>query len=422
MTAEVVIANKSAIALAADSKVTISGSRMSKTYDTVNKLFTLSKVHPVGIMIYGNADFMGYPWETLIKNYRINKNSHCEDTIQDWSNDFQKFVSSFGEISEDDQINNIISLADASFSSVIDEADNISFSRGVSVGTDDYKDILKECFLMRSISITDQVPWISGSKSKKFIKKFGDLVDKIRDSFVGEFKDSELTDAADAYISAQIMYQKSSPLASGIVIAGFGDKEFFPSYVSLECDGYVGESLKIWKEGDLQVCRQKTGAMRAFAQGEMVQRFMTGLDPNLGATLMTAFGEVLNQNCQEVLHKYGLNKFKNKITEEKVSDAVHKSMSTLINNVSEYTQRAYSSPIVQMISLLPKDELANLAESLVGLTSLKRRVSSDVETVGGAIDVALISKGDGFVWVKRKNYFPGELNHQFLQNYMRSVD
>jgi len=63
---------------------------------------------------------------------------------------------------------------------------------------------------------------------------------------------------------------------------------------------------------------------------------------------------------------------------------------------------------------LPKDELAAVAEALVNLTVFKRRVSMDVETVGGPVDVAVLSKGDGFVWIKRKHYFRPELNPQFL--------
>jgi len=31
------------------------------------------------------------------------------------------------------------------------------------------------------------------------------------------------------------------------------------------------------------------------------------------------------------------------------------------------------------------------------------------ETVGGPIDVAVLSKGDGFVWIKRKSYFDPRL-------------
>ena len=35
------------------------------------------------------------------------------------------------------------------------------------------------------------------------------------------------------------------------------------------------------------------------------------------------------------------------------------------------------------------------------------------------IDVAVISKGDGFIWIKRKHYFNPALNHQFFANYYR---
>lgn len=41
------------------------------------------------------------------------------------------------------------------------------------------------------------------------------------------------------------------------------------------------------------------------------------------------------------------------------------------------------------------------------------------ETVGGPVDVAVISKGDGFVWINRKHYFKPELNTQFFNNYFK---
>ena len=51
---------------------------------------------------------------------------------------------------------------------------------------------------------------------------------------------------------------------------------------------------------------------------------------------------------------------------------------------------------------MPPEDLATMAESLVSLTSLKRHVSSEEETVGGPVDVAVVSKGNGFAWVKNK--------------------
>jgi hypothetical protein len=100
MTAEVAVMNKGAVALAADSKVTVGSGITEKTYETVNKIFTLSKVHPVGIMIFGNADFMGFPWETIIKLYRQQKRNRSEPYVEAWGEDFWRFVRRFGPIRE----------------------------------------------------------------------------------------------------------------------------------------------------------------------------------------------------------------------------------------------------------------------------------------------------------------------------------
>ena len=41
------------------------------------------------------------------------------------------------------------------------------------------------------------------------------------------------------------------------------------------------------------------------------------------------------------------------------------------------------------------------------------------ESVGGPVDVAVISKGDGFIWIKRKHYFDPSLNSHFFTNYFK---
>jgi hypothetical protein len=90
----------------------------------------------------------------------------------------------------------------------------------------------------------------------------------------------------------------------------------------------------------------------------------------------------------------------------------------------EFRQQTLVHPIVSivsMVSVLPKEELAAMAEALVNLTSFKRRFTPNAETVGGPIDVAVISRGDGFIWVKRKHYFRPELNPHFSTNYLRTV-
>jgi hypothetical protein len=88
MTAEVVILNKTAAAMAADSKGTIRIAGIVKTHDTLNKLFTLSKYHPVGAMIYGNAEAMGIPWETIIKLYRDQLRDVSFKKLNNYAHDF----------------------------------------------------------------------------------------------------------------------------------------------------------------------------------------------------------------------------------------------------------------------------------------------------------------------------------------------
>jgi hypothetical protein len=89
------------------------------------------------------------------------------------------------------------------------------------------------------------------------------------------------------------------------------------------------------------------------------------------------------------------------------------------NHLASYQRKQYIDPVINAVAVLPKDMLAEVAESLVNLTSFKRRISmNSAETVGGPIDVAVISRGDGFVWIKRKHYFRPELNPQFFASIL----
>lgn len=70
MTAEIAILNKNGVALAADSAVTVSGYEKQKIWPSAEKLFSMSSPDPIGIMVYGGAELLGVPWETVIKSYR----------------------------------------------------------------------------------------------------------------------------------------------------------------------------------------------------------------------------------------------------------------------------------------------------------------------------------------------------------------
>ena len=90
MTSEVVIMNKNAIVMAADSAVTVGG---TKTYNGVNKLFMLSNSPPMGIMIFGSADFENIPMETLIKEFKRKTDFKKNNNIELIKEEFLKFLT-----------------------------------------------------------------------------------------------------------------------------------------------------------------------------------------------------------------------------------------------------------------------------------------------------------------------------------------
>jgi len=92
VTAEIAILNKSAVALAADSAVTIGRPPNAKIYNTVNKIFELSADAPVGVMVYGRLDFMGLPFETLIKQYRKELAEKTFPHVSEYCEDFRNFL------------------------------------------------------------------------------------------------------------------------------------------------------------------------------------------------------------------------------------------------------------------------------------------------------------------------------------------
>ena len=74
MTCEVVIMNKQAVVMAADSATTVTqwidGSSEERYFKGTHKIFQLSNYRPVGMMIYAAANLQGVPWDVVAKDFR----------------------------------------------------------------------------------------------------------------------------------------------------------------------------------------------------------------------------------------------------------------------------------------------------------------------------------------------------------------
>ena len=157
-----------------------------------------------------------------------------------------------------------------------------------------------------------------------------------------------------------------------------------------------------------------------FAQKDVIDTFLTGIDNSIGDSLIYYFKNFINGYIEELRVEFSNNnKIKNKalLATNQILDNFDKTSNKRVNEFKKNIikiKKDFTNPILDSVGALPKEELANMSESLIHITSLKRKVDSNLETVGGDIDVAIISKGDGFIWKKRKHYFDKELNPQFF--------
>lgn len=423
MTAEIGILNREAVALAADSAVT-SG---SKIFPSANKIFTLSKNEPIGIMVYGSATFMAVPWETVVKEYRRQLGAGAYGTLQEYAEDFLKYLhreTRFAPVTEQrGQVYRLIAEEFADLRNDVDRLLEAVFDAGQPVPEDLVKRVV-DGLVNGRFQIWKQAPYPDHFPAKlrqDIRKKYSTDISAAKKHFFPDLltaaASKRLTEIAVNVITKMADQRGQS---SGVVIAGFGADEIYPQLLEYRIQGVVEGNLKYrtGRSTSIDPAGERAAVM-AFAQGEMVSLFMEGIDP--------AYKRVIEEFLREVVTGYPKaisERIESAIGQEEARDLLDGMQKISERLISQYDQELeqrrremYIDPIVSVIGMLPKGELASAAETLVNLTSFKRRVSRQAETVGGPIDVAVITKGDGFIWIKRKHYFDPRLNHHFFANY-----
>lgn len=424
MTAEVAIANATAVALAADSAVTIGG---QKIYNSALKVFSLSKVAPVGVMIYGNAQLMDVPWEVLIKTFREQLGNKTLPLLSDYAQQFISYVSEHTEFFPPaSQSHWMESNTRGYYQLIRDEFLKDIQTRFEETDGDIPDSVLLAAFVSKvdehrkTLSDKAFVDGLSKEFESNFRKKHVARLKKIRGEVFEQMPISssvarKLNDIA-VFLHSRKFYSAN---LSGVVLAGYGENEIYPQVVAYDVEGVVDDTLKY------ALNESKSGGINGgsdcriipFAQDDMVATFMNGMNPEILNFLSSYLTEAFKR-LPEIFSVDGMTE-KQKSEATKASDDV---LDGFFSNLRGHLREAHISPILNMVTVLPKDELAEMAESLVNLTAFKRRMTDSFETVGGPIDVAIISKGDGLVWVKRKHYFPNELNQHFFMNYFRGIE
>ena len=427
MTSEVVVMNRVGVALAADSAVTVEMGDNTKVRESGLKLFALSKYQPVGVMVYNNNSLLGVPLETIIKMFRRELGRRKFDTLREYGEALISFLDGnallFPRAVQDRYF---LQALKTEYQRISELVNREYVERGLYYGGNegepgkDYEDAVNDVIAKRLEFWQEQkdAEYFSDVAAENVVRQMsGEVHELVNQASVGWPPGSQA--ATQLHEIARHLVAKDyfpPDVLTGLVVAGFGEKEHFPVVQCLEIGGFYDDRLKFRPKSLITVSEEKASEVRAFGYDDMVNAFLDGISQT-GVGLLGDAAEFIEE--MPVLALEGVTGLP---PEEKESAAeLVRQASTAMAAI--YVQKLHAKAkerrrkIERAVETLTIDGLAQVASTLVGLSSFEHRMSWDRETVGGPVDVAVISKGDGFIWIDRKQYFRRDLNPHFFRNY-----
>lgn len=411
MTAEIVVANKWGIAIAADSAVTASQLHKGRLRDKVvhgaSKLFSLSKWHPVCVMFFNSVSLGGTPWEVLFKSARAELGKTHFPTLEGYEHHLTGYLSTSPGLYDADNVANILR---SNVWGILHphEQDNPTLDQFLTTVAGATEELEK---LPRVPSFTEEF--------EKTIEAEHEAVLNLGHSTLADHLKPGTEGAVRRLLLAALTRQEPLSNYSGIVIAGFGHDEPMPRIRQMMADIVVAGKPRIWPTSQHRVSADQGSIILPLADAAVITTILDGVNPafeqkqnsealsaisGIAATIIDGIVE-LNEDTKTAYKNAAWN-------------GIVQSFIDYRRRMREYVSEELRRPIESTISLLPPSDLATVAETLLNASGIHKRVNPDTETIGGPVDVAVISKGDGFVWIKRKHYFDPKLNPSFLQKYL----
>ena len=403
MSVGVCIINRNGIALAADSAGTYPGNKMF--YNSMNKVFSLSKHHVYGAITYGNSSLYNISMEQLLNEFRSYLDSQpCLADFFDILDSFKAFIikkNSYYRFDIDEVnfctslIKDLVVLWGNKIKSIILEENAVD---KINLILDEFNQNIQSSIRIDNFDVSQ---YIKNTYYQSFETFVNIVVPELK---LYEKEKDRFWDYVCAFFNLSLTKETSN--AIGLFFAGYGENDAFPKFIHIELYTVLGGQLK-YKLLEKFDESSNSARIQPLAQNDVILTFCKGISNYFLYYIPQKALETINSKIDSLHTNYTkeekeLLKLHFFECKQLISDAITTQVQT--NNVD---------PIINSVRLIPLSEMASLAENLINITSLRRTYAIDgnQQTVGGPTDVAVLSKIDGFVWIKRKIYFNKDLNH-----------
>ena len=414
MTVQVVVMNSRGVAMASDSAITIA---RKKVNNTDNKMVNFSGDHSIGAMTYGNADLFNFSWDDLLKLYgkRLKQPfAHTKDYVVGFltylkDNDFAEFMDNKNE---HQYITSVITyrLKELNFQlkdlydclendnkelTVRTEIDEIYYCNAIHLISDDLERLKKKEYPKGFCH--DDYEWLENH--------YGEFVWQIVEKNVEEhLYNQQWKGVINKRILLSVL-KDFSDRYTGLVISGYGEKDLYPKTYITIVDGKLNRKIKYFMR-ERAIDQKNKGMIIPFAQRDMINGFLNGIHEEVEMYIEFVMKRELKgiqERMEEILEHLNLPKDSLKDAQHEIFEGLSSVQDKFSEAIMTFKNQQFSQPFEDMVGALPVSELAYLSESLLNLTALQQKMTLSMETAGGPVDVAVISKGDGFRWEKKKS-------------------
>ena len=410
MTSEIAVLNQKAVALAADSAVTLVDGGLVAVRNDQRKLFNLVDGKPIALMFFGVADVMGHPWDVLIENYQKKTKSSDFAHVADYAASFLGSLDNLEELfPRDRQRDEYKRLLASVFRYLFQFAQYLRDNAEGETARATDAAILEIAIEHIWRGYQTREDGTARADLACFPKDFGkkvaaDYAQQIEETIAYGFGPFALGKQSQQRLREIAVYCVVKDLfledVTGLVFSGFGARIVILRRHLLHvrdrrrnCQTRRADSRchrRRYPFAHPRIRRQ-----RSHQRVHPRHRFQSRAPGSRRVPCDAAWARrsarrsIAVAGCQRA--RKCARTFPEGFRAAQYFDAFHRM-------IADYQQQAFINPILRVLEIAARNELAETARDLVGLNVFKKRITAQKQTVGGAIDVAVISREGGFQW------------------------
>lgn len=421
MTAVIGMLNKRGVALAADSAVTRSHGQAMKITKNGNKMLRLSNANPVSVMITGNASFLRIPWELIVRRYRKERGHISHPTVEDNVVDFFDFLQS-SEIfwAEGKDHSWALYQLECFIADIFNDMDFNSKAKNNKGELKRPGQFEKEFLrLMKKFRKTCAKGSLlhncfSGYCLERFEKFFANewerYLEENKEKEKNEFDDPEIPTSLLEKHKNEILQTLLDILKADIhnsdtqlIFAGYGAEQEYPSLVPATVAEGIDRNVNchVYADQIIRISDNKPSAICPFAQKDVINGILMGAEgPSFSTGIMKKFYQLVNRG--KLLKDAGLDVFE--VMTSPWAEASKGLDDALAAKLWRFRKKCFKK-WERDLEGYDVRSMATLALSLIHLTGFQRILTFAPEGVGGDVDLAVITRNEGFTWLNRKSWY-----------------